>query len=672
MGDTPLQPGAPAEFPRQDASTGAFQASPAAVLGQAPIDHLPSFSPSHLRQQHGSPQHAFSSQLDMAQPHGPSRAGLFDLSNMANSLPQQAYRPGPYSQGQPRYNAIAMPSTVSQFGSQNVMAPVPSQQYYMPQHTHMTHFYAAPLSPQAQANVPSRPDLGGYYPNALLINQQQHLATQYYYPHAAHFTGQATQAPAQLMVGQYAVPSQHHVDPRMSQQLPQQGNQVAGSAPSAELGKGAAEGHHNVVRGPPRKPRQSGHAIWIGNLPPQTDLMSLVHHVCKEADGLESLFLISKSNCAFANFKDEQASVAAQRTLHDSKFLTVRLVSRLRKSTVEGPAGVTAPTGPASSTPHADVALPQVPIGIGETETGSAGADADAGAGADASTGVSSLAPGAEEIVAAASPADGGPPQKDRFFILKSLTVEDIELSVRTGIWATQSHNEESLNSAFQNADNVYLVFSANKSGEYFGYARMTSPINNDPEAAIEFAPKVQSTADVELPKAIPTEATEFAPKGRIIDDSARGTIFWEAERDDQAAGGGGPDDDGSGGGSISGDTGSVRSGQESAGGESKAWGKPFRLEWLSTARLPFYRTRGLRNPWNSNREVKIARDGTELEPSVGRRLMGLFNRAQSPLMAGVPGLVAGGVPGVLPGGVPGIRGPIQAATGYPPVRQAY
>ncbi len=23
--------------------------------------------------------------------------------------------------------------------------------------------------------------------------------------------------------------------------------------------------------------------------------------------------------------------------------------------------------------------------------------------------------------------------------------------------------------------------------------------------------------------------ATEFAPKGRIIDDSARGTIFWEA-----------------------------------------------------------------------------------------------------------------------------------------------
>jgi YT521-B-like domain len=162
------------------------------------------------------------------------------------------------------------------------------------------------------------------------------------------------------------------------------------------------------------------------------------------------------------------------------------------------------------------------------------------------------------------------------------------------------------------------LVFSANKSGEYFGYARMSSAINGDPAAAIQFAPKAQSANDLDLPKAIPTEATEFAPKGRIIDDSARGTIFWEADREDGDSG----DEDES-------DTSSARSGQE---GESKAWGKPFKLEWLSTSRLPFYRTRGLRNPWNSNREVKIARDGTELEPSVGRRLIGLFNRVQSPV----------------------------------------
>jgi hypothetical protein len=38
----------------------------------------------------------------------------------------------------------------------------------------------------------------------------------------------------------------------------------------------------------------------------------------------------------------------------------------------------------------------------------------------------------------------------DKFFIVKSLTVEDLELSVRNGIWATQAHNETALNKAFE------------------------------------------------------------------------------------------------------------------------------------------------------------------------------------------------------------------------------
>jgi len=206
-------------------------------------------------------------------------------------------------------------------------------------------------------------------------------------------------------------------------------------------------------------------------------------------------------------------------------------------------------------------------------------------------------------------------------------------------------------------------VFSANKSGEYFGYARMLSPINDDPAAAIEFAPKAQATTDLDLPKAIPTEANEFAPKGRIIDDSARGTIFWEAERDDNMLEVGGQDveEGNSSGAGSTGDASSIQS--ESAKGESKAWGKPFKLEWLSTTKLPFYRTRGLRNPWNSNREVKIARDGTELEPSVGRRLIGLFNRVQSPVPP-----VAGG-PGVMR--VP-MQMPMPMVSGYPAMRPHY
>ena len=169
----------------------------------------------------------------------------------------------------------------------------------------------------------------------------------------------------------------------------------------------------------------------------------------------------------------------------------------------------------------------------------------------------------------------------------------------------------------------------------------MTSPIDDDPAAAIKFAPKAQSSSEVDLPKAIPTEATEFAPKGRIIDDSARGTIFWEAVREDEDVGDTDQEQDGAATDAspreaLEEGMASVN-GTEAAGGKSKAWGKPFGLEWLSTTRLPFYRTRGLRNPWNSNREVKIARDGTELQPLVGQKLVALFTRTQSPGPSFVP-----------------------------------
>jgi len=172
----------------------------------------------------------------------------------------------------------------------------------------------------------------------------------------------------------------------------------------------------------------------------------------------------------------------------------------------------------------------------------------------------------------------------------------------------------------------------------------MASEINDDPAAAIEFAPSVHTVEDPELPKAIPTPATEFTPKGRIIDDSARGTIFWEVERDESE--------------SIDGieeeDEGEILANEVDPASSlpQKAWGKPFRIEWISTNRLPFYRTRGLRNPWNSNREVKIARDGTELETSIGRRLTGLFHRTPSPsamFLPSAPTPLLGGFPPAHP-----------------------
>jgi hypothetical protein len=162
--------------------------------------------------------------------------------------------------------------------------------------------------------------------------------------------------------------------------------------------------------------------------------MALVRHVCKETSGLESLFLISKSNCAFANFKDEQACSVAQKLLHDSKFQSARLVSRLRKGTMEGLKYNTA-AGP-GSTPSTSHENSDAESAMDDVENKVAAVNGDA-------------------VAKAASPQPARRNSQnhshvDRFFILKSLTTEDLDLSVQSGIWATQSHNEENLNQAFQ------------------------------------------------------------------------------------------------------------------------------------------------------------------------------------------------------------------------------
>jgi hypothetical protein len=71
-------------------------------------------------------------------------------------------------------------------------------------------------------------------------------------------------------------------------------------------------------------------------------------------------------------------------------------------------------------------------------------------------------------------------------------------------------------------------------------------------------------------------------------------------------------------------DAASAAAGTEGGGGapREEGWGQDFKLQWLCTERLPFLRTRHIRNPWNHDREVKVSRDGTELEPAVGQALL--------------------------------------------------
>ena len=128
----------------------------------------------------------------------------------------------------------------------------------------------------------------------------------------------------------------------------------------------------------------------------------------------------------------------------------------------------------------------------------------------------------------------------------------------------------------------------------------MISTIQEDDSLMLAMPPRPNHVhSELPILDMTPTPATETAPTGRIINDAARGTIFWEADSSSDEE-----------------DAKSESAGDavEEAEPGFQSIGNPFRIQWLSTERVPFHRTRGLRNPWNANREVKIARDGTEME----------------------------------------------------------
>lgn len=181
--------------------------------------------------------------------------------------------------------------------------------------------------------------------------------------------------------------------------------------------------HPALPRGPPRKPKQSGHALWVGNLPPGTNVIDLKDHFSRSATkDIESVFLISKSNCAFINYKSDTACNDAMTRFHDSKFKGVRLVCRLRRHSSASPAPATQLHGDAQENTETN-----------ETHTNAKTPDIE----------------GKQEKYREQL--------KNRIFILKSLTVEDLDLSVKNGVWATQTHNEEVLNHAFEVAISLFL-----------------------------------------------------------------------------------------------------------------------------------------------------------------------------------------------------------------------
>lgn len=65
-----------------------------------------------------------------------------------------------------------------------------------------------------------------------------------------------------------------------------------------------------------------------------------------------------------------------------------------------------------------------------------------------------------------------------RFFIIKSSNKENVELSQKHSEWATTVNNQKKLNEAFLSSY-VILIFSVNRSGNFQGFAVMTSYISD-------------------------------------------------------------------------------------------------------------------------------------------------------------------------------------------------
>lgn len=219
-------------------------------------------------------QNAFAAQLDVASPQQPGRQGAYNMVPVANALPQVPYRSAHYPSGsQQRYNPTTSPHMMSQmpqmpqYGPSHSM-PMVNQGYYGQPPPHMPQYYGGGhmSTTHAQSSMPPRQNVP-YYPNQMVMSHSQ---TPYYYPHHTAQYPTSNQGIPNNMAphGQYMPGSPTTAtDHRIAVQSPdlQQNGQFQGGLAHQELISVGAEantkgldGPQNAVRGPPRKPRQSG------------------------------------------------------------------------------------------------------------------------------------------------------------------------------------------------------------------------------------------------------------------------------------------------------------------------------------------------------------------------------------------------------------------------------
>ncbi|KAF9427029.1 hypothetical protein BGZ94_005634 [Podila epigama] len=401
-----------------------------------------------------------------------------------------------------------------------------------------------------------------------------------------------------------------------------------------------------------KKPKDLDKAMWVGNVLNDTtveELQAIFEAPPTEEEGdvihdvPESIFILNKSNCAFVNYASHEAVDRAVLRFHDKEFKNTRLVCRPRKEPVaiDSYGSFKSSSGHGRSPQHFysihqhqahyPEHIPYLHDGGHRNQHNPASLEPNAES-HGAHNSLSEVQVRMDRMRLDASPLREGSPSwsegrpmtlahlkhKDptnlkksrsssslgytdsRYFVLKGLNEEDLKLSVQYGLWATQDHLVPILNDAFNNTKDVYLVFSVNKSGEFFGYGRMMDLISKEwEEEKTKSDPNTQwrPVADIPLSpelKASMLQEVEAAEK--------EGKPLSELEAEQIAL----------------------------ASTTTKSWGTKFPIRWLHVRKVPFSKTSHLFNPYYENREIKLSKDGTEVESSVGEQLVALFQKSKS------------------------------------------
>ncbi|KAI6030485.1 YT521-B-like domain-containing protein [Pisolithus orientalis] len=734
---------------------------------------------------------------------------------------QQSYLPVVHHPVQPYYQPHSTPegspypppphtsiSPQSVFGnSRSSHTPPYSAQHYQPLHygspsspfPYSQHFQPGPYQWYYMASAPFSEGMQMQYPGHHLMGYPPHQHQHHRHAEVEGLPGQSSERPLPASpVQQSSTAGAQGRKPTFSQPVPIPVHLPAppvvpsappSTVPSSPTASTRSEKGSVALGGPPpraqterpaiRRPyhpnppsNRSEWVMWVGNVPGDTTHDELWRFLKRPlspepgknetadvaCNGVTSIFLISRSNCAFVNFDtgenlqraitkfngqqlrpqdrkcprlvcrarrredDLRAGVGGQRGMGVHTEYIRKLRQKEREEAKEQPSSSTEDNSSIVSDAASEISIQsQVPPAPSDEDTTKAKSSTVK------ARSVSSYASTNSSFLARHFPK--------RFFILKSLTRYDLDLSVERGLWATQKHNEVVLDQAYRTSKDVILIFGVNKSGEFYGYARMASrvlrgessvswasrsdvspcsvsssqnrkqsqttgeppgspaastysrensanyfspsehrlveesplpisslewdrigakspageeraqqelqsaPARFGPSPPLEFSPTVPTKtfslaegskarraplwskispsvaasiparADIVLDRNAPAKAVRNTLNA---DESSLLQAVQEENLTENAVG----DDDAP-------EPARFPKGAATEGHDATdSWGQTFKVEWLCTQPLSFQKTRQLRNPWNHDREIKVSRDGTELEPSVGQQLI--------------------------------------------------